>query len=161
MSMKEYDKVMVLRGLKTPEEIKAMHPAPVAKPVGLQSRVFAQTSRQGCPARPKLKPVTLRSLKPKEASNMATSLSNLVVTEGARKEHFRRGQGLGSGNGKTAGKGQKGQGAHAHTKKHGFEGGQMPLARRLPKFGFKNISALVCHRQRRRSQRLQRWHESH
>jgi len=69
---------------------------------------------------------------------MADSLNNLVVVEGSKKEHFRRGQGLGSGNGKTAGKGQKGQGAHAHTKKHGFEGGQMPLARRLPKFGFKN-----------------------
>ena len=70
---------------------------------------------------------------------MADSLNNLVVVEGSKKEHFRRGQGLGSGNGKTAGKGQKGQGAHAHTKKHGFEGGQMPLARRLPKFGFKNL----------------------
>jgi large subunit ribosomal protein L15 len=73
---------------------------------------------------------------------MATSLSDLKNTEGARTEHFRRGQGLGSGNGKTAGKGQKGQGAHAHTKKHGFEGGQMPLSRRLPKFGFKNISRI-------------------
>jgi large subunit ribosomal protein L15 len=70
---------------------------------------------------------------------MADSLNNLVVVEGSKKEHFRRGQGLGSGNGKTAGKGQKGQGAHAHTKKHGFEGGQMPLARRLPKFGFNNL----------------------
>jgi large subunit ribosomal protein L15 len=69
---------------------------------------------------------------------MADNLNTLVVVEGSRKEHFRKGQGLGSGNGKTAGKGQKGQGAHAHTKKHGFEGGQMPLARRLPKFGFKN-----------------------
>jgi|LAHS01.1.fsa_nt_gb large subunit ribosomal protein L15 len=69
---------------------------------------------------------------------MADNLQTLVVVEGSRKEHFRKGQGLGSGNGKTAGKGQKGQGAHAHTKKHGFEGGQMPLARRLPKFGFKN-----------------------
>src|SRR5574344_2138633 len=71
---------------------------------------------------------------------MADSLNNLVVVEGSKKEHFRRGQALGSGNYKTAGKGPKGQGAHAHTKKHGFEGGQMPLARRLPKFGFKNIS---------------------
>src|SRR5574344_2268326 len=69
---------------------------------------------------------------------MATSLSDLKVTEGSKFEHFRRGQGVGTGNGKTAGKGTKGQGAHAHTKKHGFEGGQMPLARRLPKFGFKN-----------------------
>ena len=74
---------------------------------------------------------------------MADSLNNLVVVEGSKKEHFRRGQGLGSGNGKTAGKGQKGQGAHAHTKKHGFEGGQMPLARRLPKFGFKNSGRIA------------------
>jgi len=70
---------------------------------------------------------------------MADNLHTLVVSEGSKKEHFRRGQGLGSGNGKTAGKGQKGQGAHAHTKKHGFEGGQMPLARRLPKYGFDNV----------------------
>lgn len=70
---------------------------------------------------------------------MATSLSDLKVVKGSRKEGWRRGQGLGTGNGKTAGKGQKGQGAHAHTKKNGFEGGQMPLNRRLPKFGFKNL----------------------
>ncbi len=69
---------------------------------------------------------------------MATDLNSLKVVKGSKFEHFRRGQGLGSGNGKTAGKGQKGQGAHAHTKKHGFEGGQMPLARRLPKYGFNN-----------------------
>lgn len=69
---------------------------------------------------------------------MAKTLHDLKVVEGSKKEHFRKGQGLGSGNGKTAGKGQKGQGAHAHTKKHGFEGGQMPLARRLPKYGWNN-----------------------
>lgn len=71
---------------------------------------------------------------------MPSTLENLVVTEGSKHEHFRRGQGRGTGNGKTAGKGQKGQGAHAHTKKGYFEGGQMPLIRRIPKFGFKNIS---------------------
>ena len=71
---------------------------------------------------------------------MPSTLENLVVTEGSKREHFRRGQGRGTGNGKTAGKGQKGQGAHAHTKKGYFEGGQMPLIRRIPKFGFKNIS---------------------
>lgn len=71
---------------------------------------------------------------------MATSLSDIKVVEGSKFEHFRKGQGLGSGNGKTAGKGQKGQGAHAHTKKNGFEGGQMPLNRRLPKFGFRNFT---------------------
>ena len=69
---------------------------------------------------------------------MAENLHTIVVVEGSRKEHFRKGQGLGSGNGKTAGRGQKGQGAHAHTKKNGFEGGQMPLARRMPKSGFNN-----------------------
>lgn len=71
---------------------------------------------------------------------MPSTLENLVVIEGSKREHFRRGQGRGTGNGKTAGKGQKGQGAHAHTKKGYFEGGQMPLIRRIPKFGFKNIS---------------------
>ena len=71
---------------------------------------------------------------------MANSLSDLKVVPGSKFEHFRKGQGLGSGNGKTAGKGQKGQGAHAHTKKNGFEGGQMPLNRRLPKFGFTNFT---------------------
>ena len=71
---------------------------------------------------------------------MANNLSDIKVVPGSKFEHFRRGQGLGTGNGKTAGKGQKGQAAHAHTKKNGFEGGQMPLNRRLPKFGFKNIS---------------------
>lgn len=71
---------------------------------------------------------------------MPSTLENLVVTEGSKREHFRRGQGRGTGNGKTAGKGQKGQGAHAHTEKGYFEGGQMPLIRRIPKFGFKNIS---------------------
>lgn len=71
---------------------------------------------------------------------MPSTLENLVVTEGSKREHFRRGQGRGTGNGKTAGKGQKGQGAHAHTKKGYFEGGQMPLIRRIPKFGFKNIT---------------------
>jgi len=73
---------------------------------------------------------------------MADNLNSLVVTPGSKKEHFRKGQGLGSGNGKTAGKGQKGQGAHAHTKKRGFEGGQMPLGRRLPKYGFKNLARI-------------------
>lgn len=71
---------------------------------------------------------------------MAKSLSDIKVVPGSKFEHFRKGQGLGSGNGKTAGKGQKGQGAHAHTKKNGFEGGQMPLNRRLPKFGFTNFT---------------------
>ena len=66
---------------------------------------------------------------------MANNLSDIKVVPGSKFEHFRRGQGIGTGNGKTAGKGQKGQGAHAHTKKNGFEGGQTPIARRLPKFG--------------------------
>lgn len=64
-----------------------------------------------------------------------SSLSELKNAKGARVDSYRKGRGVGSGNGKTAGKGQKGQGAHAHTKKNGFEGGQNPIARRLPKFG--------------------------
>jgi large subunit ribosomal protein L15 len=63
------------------------------------------------------------------------SLSTLKNVPGARTDSFRKGRGRGSGNGKTAGKGMKGQGAHAHTKKNGLEGGQTPIARRLPKFG--------------------------
>lgn len=66
-----------------------------------------------------------------------SSLHTLSNVEGARIDSFRKGRGRGSGNGKTAGKGMKGQGAHTHTKKNGYEGGQTPIARRLPKFGFR------------------------
>ena len=54
---------------------------------------------------------------------------------------FRRGRGHGSGNGKTAGKGHKGQKARSGAPRIGFEGGQMPLYRRIPKRGFKNINS--------------------
>ncbi len=65
-------------------------------------------------------------------------LSNLKPAEGSRQsDNFRRGRGHGSGNGKTAGKGHKGQKARSGAKRPGFEGGQMPLYRRLPKRGFK------------------------
>lgn len=66
-------------------------------------------------------------------------LSNLSPAEGSRQsDNFRRGRGHGSGNGKTAGKGHKGQKARSGATRPGFEGGQMPLYRRLPKRGFKN-----------------------
>ena len=69
-------------------------------------------------------------------------LHELQYTEGARKERKRIGRGTSSGTGKTAGKGQKGQKARAGGgKKPGFEGGQTPLFRRLPKRGFTNINA--------------------
>ena len=65
-------------------------------------------------------------------------LANLRPAEGSRQsDNFRRGRGHGSGNGKTAGKGHKGQKARSGAKRPGFEGGQMPLYRRLPKRGFK------------------------
>jgi large subunit ribosomal protein L15 len=68
-------------------------------------------------------------------------LHELKPVEGARKDGFRLGRGQGSGNGKTAGKGHKGQKARSGGMgKLGFEGGQTPLARRLPKRGFKNIN---------------------
>ena len=71
-------------------------------------------------------------------------LNELAPAAGARKTRFRVGRGLGSGNGKTSGKGQKGQKARAGGGvRTGFEGGQMPLYRRLPKRGFKNIFAKV------------------
>ena len=66
-------------------------------------------------------------------------LSNLSPAMGSRQsDNFRRGRGHGSGNGKTAGKGHKGQKARSGATRPGFEGGQMPLYRRLPKRGFKN-----------------------
>lgn len=65
-------------------------------------------------------------------------LSNLHPAEGSRHNDFRRGRGHGSGNGKTAGFGHKGQKARSGAPRPGFEGGQMPLYRRLPKRGFKN-----------------------
>ena len=80
-------------------------------------------------------------------------LSSLKPAEGATSsDNFRRGRGHGSGNGKTAGKGHKGQKARSGAPRPGFEGGQMPLYRRIPKRGFKcrnhkeivaiNVSAL-------------------
>ena len=69
-------------------------------------------------------------------------LSNLRPAEGSvQSDNFRRGRGHGSGNGKTAGKGHKGQKARSGAPRPGFEGGQMPLFRRLPKRGFKNINS--------------------
>ncbi|MBQ1328083.1 MAG: 50S ribosomal protein L15 [Eubacterium sp.] len=65
-------------------------------------------------------------------------LSSLKPAEGSvTRDDFRRGRGHGSGNGKTAGKGHKGQKARSGAPRPGFEGGQMPLYRRLPKRGFK------------------------
>ncbi|MCF2642453.1 MAG: 50S ribosomal protein L15 [Lachnospiraceae bacterium] len=65
-------------------------------------------------------------------------LSNLKPAAGSvQSDNFRRGRGHGSGNGKTAGKGHKGQKARSGAPRPGFEGGQMPLYRRLPKRGFK------------------------
>ena len=70
-------------------------------------------------------------------------LSNLQPAAGAKhSDNFRRGRGHGSGNGKTAGKGHKGQKARSGAPRLGFEGGQMPLYRRIPKRGFKNRNRL-------------------
>lgn len=68
-------------------------------------------------------------------------LSRLRAPEGSVREKRRIGRGIGSGWGKTAGKGQKGQKARGTMKRLGFQGGQMPLQRRLPKIGFNNIFA--------------------
>ena len=70
-------------------------------------------------------------------------LSNLQPAEGSKhSDNFRRGRGHGSGNGKTAGKGHKGQKARSGAPRAGFEGGQMPLYRRIPKRGFRNRNSL-------------------
>ena len=70
-------------------------------------------------------------------------LSNLQPAAGSKhSDNFRRGRGHASGNGKTAGKGHKGQKARSGATRTGFEGGQMPLYRRLPKRGFTNRNTL-------------------
>ena len=70
------------------------------------------------------------------------NLSSLKPADGAvSSDNFRRGRGHGSGNGKTAGKGHKGQKARSGAPRPGFEGGQLPLYRRLPKRGFTNINS--------------------
>lgn len=67
-------------------------------------------------------------------------LSNLKIVPGSRKKRNRVGRGIGSGNGKTSGRGQKGQKSRSGGSPHPwFEGGQMPLQRRVPKRGFTNI----------------------
>ena len=69
-------------------------------------------------------------------------LNELSPAAGSTKEAYRKGRGSGSGNGKTAGRGHKGQKARSGGgTRIGFEGGQMPLARRIPKRGFNNIFA--------------------
>ncbi|MCP4686332.1 MAG: 50S ribosomal protein L15 [bacterium] len=68
------------------------------------------------------------------------NLENLKPPKGSKKDRKRVGRGTGSGTGKTSGRGHKGQLSRSGSKKRrGFEGGQMPLHRRLPKFGFTNI----------------------
>ncbi len=71
---------------------------------------------------------------------MANELHNLQPAPGATKKRKRVGRGPGSGNGKTAGKGHKGQKSRSgYSRRWGFEGGQMPLVRQIPKRGFTNI----------------------
>ena len=67
-------------------------------------------------------------------------INELRDNDGARKERMRVGRGIGSGKGKTAGSGHKGQKARSGVAVNGFEGGQMPIYRRLPKRGFKSLS---------------------
>ncbi|ETR75555.1 50S ribosomal protein L15 [Afipia sp. P52-10] len=69
-------------------------------------------------------------------------LTDLADNPGSRKKRMRVGRGIGSGKGKTSGRGGKGQTARSGVRIKGFEGGQMPLHRRLPKRGFNNIFAL-------------------
>ena len=69
-------------------------------------------------------------------------LSDIADNDGARKKRMRVGRGIGSGKGKTSGRGGKGQTARTGVRIKGFEGGQMPLHRRLPKRGFNNVFAL-------------------
>ncbi|MBC6990852.1 50S ribosomal protein L15 [Hymenobacter sp. BT491] len=71
------------------------------------------------------------------------NLSNLQPAEGSVRNNKRLGRGTGSGRGGTSTRGHKGQKSRSgYSKKSGFEGGQMPLQRRVPKFGFKNINRI-------------------
>ena len=70
-----------------------------------------------------------------------TKLNELRDNDGARYKFKRVGRGIGSGKGKTSGRGVKGQGSRTGVSLHGFEGGQMPIFRRLPKRGFHNLFA--------------------
>ncbi len=73
-------------------------------------------------------------------------LSNLKPPKGATKKKRRNGRGQGSGKGGTSTRGHKGQQSRSgYSKKFGFEGGQMPLFRRIPKYGFKNINRVEYH----------------
>src|SRR5215470_15340223 len=69
-------------------------------------------------------------------------LSDIADNAGSRKKRMRVGRGIGSGKGKTSGRGGKGQTARSGVRIKGFEGGQMPLHRRLPKRGFNNVFRL-------------------
>ena len=77
-------------------------------------------------------------------------LSDIADNAGSRKKRMRVGRGIGSGKGKTAGRGGKGQTARSGVRIKGFEGGQMPLHRRLPKRGFNNIFRLEYRRDQSR-----------
>ncbi len=70
-------------------------------------------------------------------------LSDIADNAGSRKKRMRVGRGIGSGKGKTAGRGGKGQTARSGVRIKGFEGGQMPIHRRLPKRGFNNIQQAI------------------
>ncbi len=73
-------------------------------------------------------------------------LNNLKPAKGSVRNNYRRGRGQGSGGGGTATRGHKGaQSRSGYSRKKGFEGGQMPLQRRVPKFGFKNVNRVEYH----------------
>src|SRR5919198_2905406 len=80
--------------------------------------------------------------RPRREQDKIMKLNQLSDNPGARKSRIRVGRGIGSGKGKTAGRGGKGQTARTGVAIKGFEGGQMPLHRRLPKRGFNNIFRL-------------------
>jgi large subunit ribosomal protein L15 len=83
----------------------------------------------------------MRDKSESECTDMTIKLNELRDNDGARKGRVRVGRGIGSGLGKTAGRGQKGQKSRSGVSIKGFEGGQMPLHMRLPKRGFNNIFA--------------------
>ena len=99
--------------------------------------------RRGCPAQWHVlgpaKPDPSAGHDEEEDEDITMKLSEIADNAGSRKKRMRVGRGIGSGKGKQAGRGGKGQTARSGVRIKGFEGGQMPLHRRLPKRGFTNI----------------------
>ncbi|RLM92753.1 hypothetical protein C2845_PM08G10950 [Panicum miliaceum] len=125
------------RRLQHPLPLPPPRPLPLA-PTWVASASSYATQAAAAAAAPAPAPAR----KPLRTVGSLLRLNDLRDNPGARKQKTRKGRGIGSGKGKTAGRGHKGQKARG-TARFGFEGGQTPLRRRLPRRGFKNRFSLT------------------